>query len=205
MTTGALLAVASLASLTQVSVTSGYVDGLLAPMVLFALGMGPLFLPFTVVTSPASHPMRPAPPPASSRDPKRQSMLCATPWRRNVNVTTSRAGLASARSLPSFLHVTASHGANVAGGRRPASWQQRAAVPSSCPSRPSYRVRASGDSAKAVQPNTLQRHPRACHRNGRSSVILPLLPAHATRASQPQGTAKLEYKLKTAKLQIVVI
>jgi MFS family permease len=49
MTTGALLAVAGLAWLTQVSVTSGYVDGLLAPMLIFAIGMGLLFVPLTVV------------------------------------------------------------------------------------------------------------------------------------------------------------
>ena len=49
MTTGALLAVAGLAWLTQVSVTSGYVDGLLGPMLIFAIGMGPLFVPLTVV------------------------------------------------------------------------------------------------------------------------------------------------------------
>jgi EmrB/QacA subfamily drug resistance transporter len=49
MTTGALLAVAGLAWLTQVSVTSGYLDGLLAPMLVFAIGMGLLFVPLTVV------------------------------------------------------------------------------------------------------------------------------------------------------------
>ncbi|HEV2931436.1 MAG TPA: MFS transporter, partial [Propionibacteriaceae bacterium] len=49
MTTGALLAVVGLAWLTQVSVDSGYVEGLLAPMVVFALGMGLLFVPLTVV------------------------------------------------------------------------------------------------------------------------------------------------------------
>ena len=49
MTTGALLAVAGLAWLTQVSVTSGYVDGLLVPMLIFAIGMGLLFVPLTVV------------------------------------------------------------------------------------------------------------------------------------------------------------
>ena len=32
-------------------------------------------------------------------------------------------------------------------------------------------ARASGDSSKAVQPNELQRHARACHRNGRASLI----------------------------------
>jgi hypothetical protein len=49
MTTGAPLAVAGLAWLTQVSVTSGYLDGLLAPMLVFAIGMGLLFVPLTVV------------------------------------------------------------------------------------------------------------------------------------------------------------
>jgi EmrB/QacA subfamily drug resistance transporter len=49
MTTGALLAVVGLAWLTQVSVDSGYVEGLLVPMVVFALGMGLLFVPLTVV------------------------------------------------------------------------------------------------------------------------------------------------------------
>jgi MFS family permease len=49
MTGGALLAVAGLAWLTQVSVTSGYVDGILGPMLLFGLGMGLLFVPLTIV------------------------------------------------------------------------------------------------------------------------------------------------------------
>ena len=49
MTAGALLATVGLAWLTQVSVTSGYLEGLLAPMVVFALGMGLLFVPLTVV------------------------------------------------------------------------------------------------------------------------------------------------------------
>jgi predicted MFS family arabinose efflux permease len=49
MTTGALLAVLGLAWLTQVWVTSGYVDGILGPMVLFGLGMGLLFVPLTIV------------------------------------------------------------------------------------------------------------------------------------------------------------
>jgi EmrB/QacA subfamily drug resistance transporter len=49
MTGGALLAVAGLAWLTQVSVTSGYLDGILGPMLLFGLGMGLLFVPLTVV------------------------------------------------------------------------------------------------------------------------------------------------------------
>ena len=49
MTAGALLAAVGLAWLTQVSVTSGYVDGILGPMLLFGLGMGLLFVPLTIV------------------------------------------------------------------------------------------------------------------------------------------------------------
>ena len=49
MTAGALLAATGLAWLTQVSVTSGYVDGILGPMLLFGLGMGLLFVPLTIV------------------------------------------------------------------------------------------------------------------------------------------------------------
>src|SRR5918995_1299534 len=49
MTGGALLAATGLAWLTQVSVTSGYVDGILGPMLLFGLGMGLLFVPLTIV------------------------------------------------------------------------------------------------------------------------------------------------------------
>src|SRR5918995_1830924 len=49
MTGGALLAVAGLAWLTQVSVASGYVDGILGPMLLFGLGMGLLFVPLTII------------------------------------------------------------------------------------------------------------------------------------------------------------
>jgi predicted MFS family arabinose efflux permease len=49
MTGGALLAVAGLAWLSQVSVSSGYVDGILGPMLLFGLGMGLLFVPLTIV------------------------------------------------------------------------------------------------------------------------------------------------------------
>jgi hypothetical protein len=49
MTAGALLAATGLAWLTQASVTSGYVDGILGPMVLFGLGMGLLFVPLTIV------------------------------------------------------------------------------------------------------------------------------------------------------------
>src|SRR5215211_1990114 len=49
MTGGALLAVAGLGWLTQVTVTSGYVDGILGPMLLFGLGMGLLFVPLTII------------------------------------------------------------------------------------------------------------------------------------------------------------
>ena len=49
MTAGALLAATGLAWLSQVSVTSGYVDGILGPMLLFGLGMGLLFVPLTIV------------------------------------------------------------------------------------------------------------------------------------------------------------
>jgi len=49
MTAGALLATAGLAWLTQVSASSGYLDGLLGPMLVFAVGMGLLFVPLTVV------------------------------------------------------------------------------------------------------------------------------------------------------------
>jgi hypothetical protein len=44
-----VLAVGGLTWLTQVSVTSGYVDGILGPMLLFGLGMGLLFVPLTIV------------------------------------------------------------------------------------------------------------------------------------------------------------
>src|SRR5829696_5369563 len=49
MTGGALLAATGLAWLTQVSVTSGYLTGILGPMLLFGLGMGLLFVPLTIV------------------------------------------------------------------------------------------------------------------------------------------------------------
>lgn len=45
---GAVLATSGLAWLTQVSVTSGYLNGLLGPMLLFGLGMGFLFVPLTI-------------------------------------------------------------------------------------------------------------------------------------------------------------
>jgi hypothetical protein len=49
MTAGALSGVVGLAWLTQVSVTSGYLDGILGPMLVFGLGMGLLFVPLTIV------------------------------------------------------------------------------------------------------------------------------------------------------------
>jgi EmrB/QacA subfamily drug resistance transporter len=49
MSAGALLAVAGLAWLSQISVGSGYVDGILGPMLLFGAGMGSLFVPLTIV------------------------------------------------------------------------------------------------------------------------------------------------------------
>ncbi len=49
MAAGALLAVTGLAWLSQVSVTSGYLDGILGPMLVFGLGMGLLFVPLTIV------------------------------------------------------------------------------------------------------------------------------------------------------------
>ena len=48
MATGAVLAAIGLAWLTQVSVTSGYLD-ILGPMLVFGLGMGLLFVPLTIV------------------------------------------------------------------------------------------------------------------------------------------------------------
>jgi EmrB/QacA subfamily drug resistance transporter len=49
MTAGALLAVLGLAWLSQVSVTSGYAEGILGPMLVFGLGMGLLFVPLTIL------------------------------------------------------------------------------------------------------------------------------------------------------------
>jgi EmrB/QacA subfamily drug resistance transporter len=49
MTAGALLAATGLAWLSQVSVDSHYLDGILGPMLLFGLGMGLLFVPLTIV------------------------------------------------------------------------------------------------------------------------------------------------------------
>jgi EmrB/QacA subfamily drug resistance transporter len=49
MTVGAAFAVVGLAWLTQVSVTSGYLDGILGPMLAFGLGMGLLFVPLTII------------------------------------------------------------------------------------------------------------------------------------------------------------
>jgi EmrB/QacA subfamily drug resistance transporter len=49
MTAGALFGVVGLAWLTQVSVDSGYLDGILGPMLVFGLGMGLLFVPLTII------------------------------------------------------------------------------------------------------------------------------------------------------------
>jgi EmrB/QacA subfamily drug resistance transporter len=49
MTAGALLAVVGLAWLSRVSVTSGYLEGILGPMLVFGLGMGLLFVPLTIL------------------------------------------------------------------------------------------------------------------------------------------------------------
>jgi EmrB/QacA subfamily drug resistance transporter len=49
MTTGAVLAVIGLAWVSQISVSSGYVDGIRGPMLIFGLGMGLLFVPLTIV------------------------------------------------------------------------------------------------------------------------------------------------------------
>jgi EmrB/QacA subfamily drug resistance transporter len=49
MVAGSVLAAAGLGWLTQVSVTSSYVSGILGPMLVFGLGMGLLFVPLTVV------------------------------------------------------------------------------------------------------------------------------------------------------------
>ncbi len=49
MVAGGALSVAGLYWLSLIKANSGYVDGLLGPMVIFALGMGFLFVPLTVV------------------------------------------------------------------------------------------------------------------------------------------------------------
>src|SRR6266540_359172 len=49
MGTGAVLAAGGLAWLSQVTATSGYVDGILGPMLVFGFGMGLLFVPLTIV------------------------------------------------------------------------------------------------------------------------------------------------------------
>ncbi|HEX7105517.1 MAG TPA: MFS transporter [Acidothermaceae bacterium] len=49
MVVGALLSVGGLFWLSQIKVSSGYIDGLLGPMVIFAFGMGFLFVPLTVL------------------------------------------------------------------------------------------------------------------------------------------------------------
>jgi EmrB/QacA subfamily drug resistance transporter len=48
MIAGALLATGGLAWLSRIAVTSGYLDGLLGPILVFALGMGFLFVPLTL-------------------------------------------------------------------------------------------------------------------------------------------------------------
>jgi EmrB/QacA subfamily drug resistance transporter len=49
MVSGAILCVVGLFWLSLIKAGSGYIDGLLGPMVIFALGMGFLFVPLTVV------------------------------------------------------------------------------------------------------------------------------------------------------------
>src|SRR6266568_877388 len=48
MATGATLATVGLAWLSRLTVTSGYLDGLLGPMLVFGLGLGFLFVPLTL-------------------------------------------------------------------------------------------------------------------------------------------------------------
>jgi hypothetical protein len=48
MIAGSLLASGGLAWLSRITVTSGYLDGLLGPMLVFGLGMGFLFVPLTL-------------------------------------------------------------------------------------------------------------------------------------------------------------
>jgi len=49
MVAGSILSLGGLIWLSRITATSGYLDGLLGPMVIFALGMGFLFVPLTVV------------------------------------------------------------------------------------------------------------------------------------------------------------
>ncbi len=49
MATGATLATVGLGWLSRISVGSGYLDGILGPMLLFGVGMGLLFVPLTIV------------------------------------------------------------------------------------------------------------------------------------------------------------
>jgi hypothetical protein len=49
MVAGSLLAAGGLFWLSRISVTSSYVDGLLGPMLVFALGLGFLFVPLTIL------------------------------------------------------------------------------------------------------------------------------------------------------------
>jgi predicted MFS family arabinose efflux permease len=79
MTAGALFAVVGLAWLTQVSVTSGYLDGILGPMLVFGLGMGLLFVPLTIIAVSGVPPPRRAPPPACSTSCSRSAAPSACP------------------------------------------------------------------------------------------------------------------------------
>jgi predicted MFS family arabinose efflux permease len=56
MVTGALMSVAGLAWVSRVSVETGYLDGILGPMLLFGLGMGLLVVPLTVLAVAAVEP-----------------------------------------------------------------------------------------------------------------------------------------------------
>src|SRR6266542_3184462 len=49
MVAGSLLATGGLAWLSRITATSGYVEGILGPMLVFGLGMGLLFVPLTIV------------------------------------------------------------------------------------------------------------------------------------------------------------
>jgi EmrB/QacA subfamily drug resistance transporter len=49
MTAGAVLGTVGIAWLTQISVTSDYLTGILGPMLVFGVGMGLLFVPLTIV------------------------------------------------------------------------------------------------------------------------------------------------------------
>src|SRR6266536_1615940 len=64
MVAGSLLATVGLAWLSRISVSSGYLDGLLGPMLLFGLGLGFLFVPLTLMRSRACRARRRVRPPA---------------------------------------------------------------------------------------------------------------------------------------------